>query len=79
MNWKKLTEENPHCYKYGDRLLTMMSDELLLMDKLGFLVVGVCYQDFVKGSEYYNFFDMGDNHLPDITYFCEIIKPEEIK
>lgn len=69
--WNDIKEKKPFCYKSGF-WEGNMSDQIILRDKDGKHYIGVCYEGYLDGSEFCDFYDNEDCGLLNITHWSEI-------
>ena len=75
MNWKLVRDSKPICFKEGD-WDGKRSDIVLCVDKNGEEHLAHCYEGFMDGTHFFEWYDKSDFGLQvEVIYWTEINKP----
>ncbi|WP_027381862.1 hypothetical protein [Epilithonimonas caeni] len=74
MDWKNLSKEKSICTQTGN-WDGKKSDELIVRDYKGNYYIAVCYQGFIDGSEFCEFFDYNDFQIDGVIFWATIPEP----
>lgn len=74
MDWKQLFKEKPICTKTGN-WDGKKSDELIVRDFRGNYYIAVCYQGFIDGSEFCDFYAENESQIDGVIFWATIPEP----
>ena len=72
MDWKTVKKEKPNCWETGD-WDGKKSDEVLCVDEKGEKHLARCYEGYMDGSYFFEWYDKDDFGLQvEVTYWIEL-------